>query len=79
MRCFPHSRYAAFELELALKDLLSSSRCFGSSDINFPLIPTRSCGYSWIPLDTFALWSRGNIDPLVHRVVSLLKEIKKEL
>jgi hypothetical protein len=31
------------------------------------------------PLDTFALWSRGNVDPLVHRVLSLLKEIKREL
>ena len=31
------------------------------------------------PLDTFALWSSGNVDPLVHRVLSLLKEIRKEL
>jgi hypothetical protein len=31
------------------------------------------------PLDTFALWSRGNVDPLVHRILSLLKEIKREL
>jgi DNA-binding transcriptional LysR family regulator len=31
------------------------------------------------PLDTFALWSRGNVDPLVHRVLSFLKEIKREL
>jgi len=30
-------------------------------------------------LDTFALWSRGNADLLVHRVLGLLKEIKKEL
>jgi len=39
----------------------------------------RTPRFSIGPLDTFALWSRGNIDPLVHRVVSLLKEIKKEL
>jgi hypothetical protein len=30
------------------------------------------------PLDTFALWLRGK-DPLVHRILSLLKEIKREL
>jgi DNA-binding transcriptional LysR family regulator len=35
--------------------------------------------FSIAPLDTFALWSRGNVDPLVQRVLSLLKEIKKEL
>jgi hypothetical protein len=29
-------------------------------------------------LDTFALWSRGNVDALVHRALSLLKEIKRE-
>ena len=39
----------------------------------------RTPGFSIGPLDTFALWSRGNLDPLVHRVLSLLKEIKKEL
>jgi hypothetical protein len=39
----------------------------------------RTPGFSIGPLDTFALWSRGNVDPLVHRVLSLLKEIKKEL
>jgi DNA-binding transcriptional LysR family regulator len=39
----------------------------------------RTPGFSIGPLDTFALWSRGNVDPLVHRILSLLKEIKKEL
>jgi DNA-binding transcriptional LysR family regulator len=39
----------------------------------------RTPGFSIGPLDTFALWSRGNVDPLIHRVLSLLKEIKKEL
>jgi DNA-binding transcriptional LysR family regulator len=39
----------------------------------------RTPGFSIGPLDTFALWSSANIDPLVHRVVSLLKEVKKEL
>jgi hypothetical protein len=28
---------------------------------------------------TFALWSRGNVDPFVHRILSLLKDIKREL
>jgi DNA-binding transcriptional LysR family regulator len=39
----------------------------------------RTPGFSIGPLDTFALWSHGNIDPLVQRVLSLLKEIKREL
>jgi DNA-binding transcriptional LysR family regulator len=39
----------------------------------------RAPGFSIGPLDTFALSSRGNVDPLVHRVLSLLKEIKVEL
>jgi DNA-binding transcriptional LysR family regulator len=39
----------------------------------------RPPGFSIGPLDTFALWSRGNVDPLVHRVLSFLKEIKREL
>ncbi len=39
----------------------------------------RTPGFSIGPLDTFALWSRANVDPLVHRVLSLLKEIKREL
>ena len=39
----------------------------------------RTPGFSVGPLDTFALWSGGNLDPLVHRVLSLLKEIKREL
>jgi LysR family hca operon transcriptional activator len=39
----------------------------------------RTPGFPIGPLDTFALWSRGNVDPLVHRVLTLLKEIKREL
>jgi DNA-binding transcriptional LysR family regulator len=39
----------------------------------------RTPGFSIGPLDTFALWSSANVDPLVHRVVSLLKENKKGL
>ena len=39
----------------------------------------RTPGFSIGPLDTFALWSRGNVDPLVDRILSLLKEIKREL
>jgi DNA-binding transcriptional LysR family regulator len=39
----------------------------------------RTPGFAIGPLDTFALWSRGNLDRLVHRVLSLLKEIKKGL
>jgi DNA-binding transcriptional LysR family regulator len=34
----------------------------------------RTPDFSIGPLDTFALWSRGNADPLVHRVLGLLKE-----
>jgi DNA-binding transcriptional LysR family regulator len=39
----------------------------------------RTPSFSIGPLDTFALWSRGNVDPLVHRVLSFLKEVRKEL
>ena len=39
----------------------------------------RTPGFSIGPLDTFALWSRANVDPLVHRVLSLLREVRKEL
>ena len=39
----------------------------------------RTPGFSIGPLETFALWSRGNVDPLVHRVISLLRQIKREL
>jgi DNA-binding transcriptional LysR family regulator len=38
----------------------------------------RTPDFSIGPLDTFALWSRGNVDPLVHRVLSLLREVRKE-
>jgi DNA-binding transcriptional LysR family regulator len=39
----------------------------------------RTPGFSIGPLDTFALWSRGNVDPLVNRVLSLLRDVRKEL
>jgi DNA-binding transcriptional LysR family regulator len=39
----------------------------------------RTPSFSIGPLDTFALWSSGNVDPLVHRVLSLLREVRKEL
>ena len=32
----------------------------------------RTPGFSIGPLDTFARWSRGNVDPLVDRILSLL-------
>ena len=39
----------------------------------------RPPSFSISPLDTFALWSRGNVDPLVQRVLNLLKEITRDL
>ena len=30
------------------------------------------------PLETFALWSRGNVDQLIHRVLNLLKEVSAD-
>jgi DNA-binding transcriptional LysR family regulator len=39
----------------------------------------RPPNFSIRPLETFALWSHGNVDPLVQRVLSLLKEIKRDL
>src|SRR5215469_16977462 len=39
----------------------------------------RPPGFSSGPLDTFALWSRGNVDPLIHRVLGLLNDVRKEL
>jgi DNA-binding transcriptional LysR family regulator len=39
----------------------------------------RPPSFSIAPLDTFALWSRGNVDPLVQRVLILLKEIGTDL
>jgi DNA-binding transcriptional LysR family regulator len=39
----------------------------------------RPPSFSIAPLDTFALWSAGNLDPLLWRVLSLLKEISKDL
>jgi DNA-binding transcriptional LysR family regulator len=39
----------------------------------------RPPGFSIRPLETFALWSHGNVDPLVQRVLSLLKEIRRDL
>jgi DNA-binding transcriptional LysR family regulator len=35
--------------------------------------------FSISPLDTFALWSTGNPDPLIQRVLSLLKGIRRDL
>ncbi len=31
------------------------------------------------PLETFALWSNGNVEPLIQRVLSLLKEVRRDL
>jgi DNA-binding transcriptional LysR family regulator len=39
----------------------------------------RPSSCSIAPLETFALWSRGNIDPLIHRVLNLLKEVSSDL
>jgi DNA-binding transcriptional LysR family regulator len=39
----------------------------------------RPPSFSIAPMDTFALWSAGNLDPLILRVVNLLKEIRKDL
>jgi DNA-binding transcriptional LysR family regulator len=39
----------------------------------------RPPSFSIAPLDTFALWPTGNPDPLIRRVLSILKEIKKDL
>lgn len=39
----------------------------------------RSPSFPIRPLETFALWSRGNVDPLVQHVLSLLKEIARDL
>jgi DNA-binding transcriptional LysR family regulator len=41
-------------------------------------IVLRPPSFSIAPLDTFALWSSDNPDPLVRRVLSLLKEIRKD-
>ena len=38
----------------------------------------RAPSFAIRPLETFALWSRGNIDPLVQRVLSILRETKKD-
>jgi LysR family hca operon transcriptional activator len=42
-------------------------------------IVLRPPSFSIAPLDTFALWSRGNVDPLIHRVLNLLKEVRRDL
>jgi DNA-binding transcriptional LysR family regulator len=42
-------------------------------------IVLRPPSFSIAPMDTFALWSAGNPDPLLRRVLSLLKEIRKDL
>jgi DNA-binding transcriptional LysR family regulator len=50
-----------------------------AKDFVLDAVVLRTPGISIGPLDTFALWTRGNVDPLVHRVLSLLKEVGKEL
>ena len=39
----------------------------------------RPPSFSIAPLETFALWSRGNVDPLIQRVLNLLKGVSGEL
>ena len=39
----------------------------------------RPPSFSIRPLETYALWSRGNVDPLIQRVLSLFKEIRRDL
>ena len=39
----------------------------------------RPPSFSIRQLKTYALWSRGNVDPLIQRVLSLLKEISTDL
>lgn len=39
----------------------------------------RSPSFSIRPLETYALWSSGNVDPLVQRVLRLLREISGDL
>jgi DNA-binding transcriptional LysR family regulator len=39
----------------------------------------RPPSFSITPLETFALWSRGNVDPPIHRVLNLLKEVSGDL
>ena len=39
----------------------------------------RPPSFSIRPLDTFALWSRRNADPLIQRVLGLLKEVSRDL
>lgn len=38
----------------------------------------RPPSFSIRPLETFALWSQGNVDRLVQRVLSLLREVKRD-
>jgi len=42
-------------------------------------VVVRPPSFSISPLDTFALWSRGHVDPLVQRVLNLLKDIRRDL
>jgi DNA-binding transcriptional LysR family regulator len=39
----------------------------------------RPPSFSIQPLETYALWSRGNVDPLIQRVLRLFKEIRRDL
>ena len=54
--------------------LPSSAKAF--VPVGVVLRPT-SCSIR--PLQTFALWSRGNVDPLLQCVLNLLKEVSEEL
>jgi DNA-binding transcriptional LysR family regulator len=48
-----------------------------------PFVPEgvvlRAPSFGIRPLETFALWSNGNVDPLIRRVLSLLKEVRTDL
>jgi DNA-binding transcriptional LysR family regulator len=39
----------------------------------------RPPSFSIAPLETFALWSGGTVDPLIHRVLNLLRKVSEEL
>jgi DNA-binding transcriptional LysR family regulator len=70
-----------FQTAVALTNARAGCAFFPFSAQN--LVPEgvvlRPPNFSIGPLETFALWSRGNVDPLIHRVLSLLKEISRGL
>jgi DNA-binding transcriptional LysR family regulator len=70
-----------FQTAVALTNARAGCAFLPSSARN--LVPEgvvlRPPNFSIRPLKTFALWSRGNVDPLIHRVLSLLKEISRGL